>query len=371
VTAIARRFDPWTQRPQIEAIWAALAAAARPSYFLSWAWVENWLATLPRRVTLQLIALEEAAGPIAAWFVGERVILLGGLVPSRTRFLNATGWEEFDQLTIEHNGWLVRPGAACPIDRVVAELGRGWDELVLPGMDAAVAQLTPSHLGAVMVRKAVACPVVDLARVRESGDYLALLGGDTRSQIRRAEKLYAARGAISIELATDVSHATAIFDELIELHTAAWRARGEPGAFSPYMRTFHARLIANRLPRGEIQLVRVRAGGATIGCLYNFVSDGVVSFYQSGVAYEADNKLKPGLVCHAQAVRWNAAAGHRTYDFLGGDARYKQSLATGATRLTWCTIRRPRLRFALEDRARGLVRRWRQWRHAQAREERA
>ena len=86
-----------------------------------------------------------------------------------------------------------------------------------------------------------------------------------------------------------------------------------------------------------------------------------MSFYQSGIAYEADNRLKPGLVCHAHAVAYNAAAGHRIYDFLGGEARYKKSLSTDAAHvreLTWSTIQRPRFRFALEARAR-LVRAWR------------
>jgi len=110
--------------------------------------------------------------------------------------------------------------------------------------------------------------------------------------------------------------------------------------------------------------VRVRYGGRTIGCLYNLVHDGVVAFYQGGFRYESDNKLKPGLVCHAEAVRFNAAAGHRIYDFLGGDSRYKRSLATGATELVWSTIQQTCMRFAFEDRARDMLQRWRTWRAA-------
>ena len=70
--------------------------------------------------------------------------------------------------------------------------------------------------------------------------------------------------------------------------------------------------------RRRVDLLRVRAGDTTVGCLYNFVSRGDVSFYQSGLAYETDGKLKPGLVCHALAIDHAARAGHRWYDFLAG-----------------------------------------------------
>jgi len=120
----------------------------------------------------------------------------------------------------------------------------------------------------------------------------------------------------------------------------------------PFVRRFHRRLIERRLAAGEVQLARVRAGDTTIGCLYNFVWQGNVLFYQSGLAYESNSKLKPGLVCHALAVEHAARAGHRSYDFLAGQSRYKQSLSTGARELVWARLQQPRLRFALENAAR-------------------
>jgi CelD/BcsL family acetyltransferase involved in cellulose biosynthesis len=103
---------------------------------------------------------------------------------------------------------------------------------------------------------------------------------------------------------------------------------------------FHRRLILSRLSRGEIQLIRVRGGGETIGCLYNFVHQGRVMFYQCGLASYDDAELKPGYVCHAAAIEHNALAGHATYDLLGGHAAYKENLATGANRLLWLRVQR-------------------------------
>jgi CelD/BcsL family acetyltransferase involved in cellulose biosynthesis len=351
--------DPWRDRAAVVAIWTALAAVSRPRYFLSWAWVENWLATLPRTTGLKLVALVDQHGPQAAWFIGKRVVLHGGVIPSRARFLNATGWEEFDELTIEHNGWLARTPLSCTLDHVIDALEPGWDEFVLSAMAQDRATIAPPSLAGISRVRAVACHGVDLAKVRAAPDYLTLIGGETRSQIRRARKLYEQRGPLVVEIAGDLARAREIFHELVALHTAAWAQRGGPGAFSPYMIRFHARLIERRLAHGEIQLVRVRAGDSTIGCLYNLVHDRIISFYQSGFAYEPDNRLKPGLVCHAEAIRYNAAIGNRLYDFLGGEARYKRSLATDTTELTTYTIRRPCVRFALENQARSLLERWR------------
>jgi hypothetical protein len=354
-----RWLDPWREAHAVKTIWTALADACHPTYFLRWAWIENWLATLPRGLSVRLATISDDAGPIAAWFVGERVIFHGGILPSRARFLNATGWEEFDDLTIEHNQWLERAPNACSIDLLVDALGSRWDELVMDGMIADGAALTPRHPTRIVLRKEVACYTVDLDKVRAVPDYLSLISADSRSQIRRSMKLYAARGEPSVEIAADLTRAREIFTELVTLHTAVWTHRGKTGAFSPFMRRFHDRLIDERFERGEIQLVRVRFGDVTIGCLYNLVCDGVVSFYQSGMAYEPDNKLKPGLVCHTEAIRFNAAAGHRVYDFLGGDAQYKKSLATDSSQLSWATLRRPRKRFALEGHARDLRAWWR------------
>ena len=78
-------------------------------------------------------------------------------------------------------------------------------------------------------------------------------------------------------------------------------------------------------------------------------------FYQSGLATLADPDIKPGYICHAAAIEYNALAGHSTYDLLGGTATYKENLATGANRLVWLRVQRPTgRRVTIEDN----VKRW-------------
>ncbi len=336
--------------PRVEPLWRGLEARADASYFLSWSWIENWLACLPRALRPQLAVLFDAGEPAAAAFVASRRVLRHHLLPTRAVFLNATGVARYDELCIEHNG-LVR-ARAVPLATLVDALPHGWHEIVRPGVDASELASLPS----VRIEREVGSPFVDLARVRAApGGYLALLSAGVRAQIRRARR---GLGELAFERARDLGEAEDIYGELVALHQASWIAREEPGAFAdPWFDGFHRRLIARRFDSGELELVRVRAGGRTVGCLYNLVHRGRVLFYQSGLARDRDPRIKPGLVCHAAAIADAAARGLAVYDFLGGDARYKRELATGSTRLVWARVQRPLVRFAVEDRLRA-------WKHA-------
>lgn len=360
------------ERSRIREVWCGLADASPPSYFLSWGWVETWLDALPPSSAVVLHVAKRGGAPVAAFFVGARTRWRHRVVRSRELYWNQTGHAGCDEICIEYNG-VVHGGTPPPLAELLARLPGAWDEVYLPAMDAGSqlargveAAAAAADRWVVRVERRVPSPMVDLAKVREAGDYLKLLGGSTRSQIRRAQKLYGARGKLALDVAGSVDEAMAMFDELVALHRRSWRERGEEGAFLPFVLAFHRRLIEQRFAAGEIQVARARSGDATIGCLYNFVWDGNVSFYQSGLTYETDSKLKPGLVCHALGIERAAKAGHRWYDFLAGVSRYKQSLATDARELVWLRAQKPRLQFKLEDLAREVRDRVRAARAARA-----
>lgn len=346
-------------RERIQEIWLRLSAIARPSYFLSWSWIENWLDLLPPEVPVQLAVIRADGVPCVAFFLCPRRVRRHGFIGCNALFLNSTGSSEYDELIIEYNSWLAGDGSLSL--RAVLDLLPGdWDEIDLPALDVTAPPGDRLHAGLgpyrLKLRGPAACAVVDLDKARTSGDYLGLLSGNTRSQIRRTAKLYAERGPLRLEAAQTLESALATFNELVRLHEQSWTARGSGGAFIPFVRSFHDRLVRRCFDSGEIQLLRLRAGDETIGCLYNFVWNGVVYFYQSGIRYDGDGRLKPGLLCHAEAVRYNAAAGHRLYDLLAGDSQYKRSLATGTRDLVWARIQKPRLRFRVED-VLGAIRR--------------
>jgi len=335
-----------------ETIWRDLEEATRPAYFLTWGWIENWLAMLPRAEAPALAVICGASGEaLGACFLGRQLLIRHRVLPSRAVFVNATGVPSRDELCVEHNG--VLGGSLAQLVELLDGRGGDWDELFVPGVDRAALEGLRLPRGCrVRIVRASPAPFVDLARVRAAGDYLALLSSNTRAQIRRARRRL---GACELEIAESIESALAIYAELVALHTARWRASGQPGAFAdPWFEQFHRRLIERRFAHGEIQLLRLSVGGATIGCLYNLIAGGRVLFYQAGLAAFSDPVIKPGLVCHAAAVARCAGEGHAIYDLLGGSARYKASLATGATELAWLCVQRDRLRFAIEDRVRDL-----------------
>jgi CelD/BcsL family acetyltransferase involved in cellulose biosynthesis len=344
--------------PRTEAVWRQLEAAAGPIYFLSWGWVENWLACLPAGEAPQLAVLVDRGTPIAACFLRRRRLRRHHVIASRALFMNAVGDWAYDELCVEHNALLATGGAY--LAQLIALLPGDWDELFLPALDAptfdelARASLpSPMH---VRVDRQVADYYVDLAKIRAKG-YLPLLGSSTRAQLRKAQRL--APTAV-LDVARTLDEAKAIYDELVVLHQRAWQQKGEKGAFAdPWFDRFHRRLIARRFEHGEIQLVRLRTETETIGCLYNYVLSGRVLVYQTGINPDVDRNLKPGFFTHLFAVEHNAAEGHATYDFLGGDAQYKKSLGTDETKITWARVQKKQLVFALEDRARAW---WREYR---------
>ena len=331
-------------------IWCALERESRPTYFQSWSWIETWLACLPREAVPRLAVLQTDR-PLAAGFFGRRALRRHRVIPSRALFLNATGVDALDELCIEHNTVV----GAASLAALVAALPGDWDELFLPALAQhtfeALATATLPAGCRLRVEREVPSYYVELAQVRASG-YVPLLGHRTRAQVRKALR---EAGELTFEVARDTAEALAIYDELVRLHQVHWQAQGQPGAFAdPFFEQFHRRLITNRHEHGELQLMRLRRGPQTIGCTYNLVANGHVMFYQSGLAAQANRLIKPGFLCQVFGVEHCATAGHRIYDFLGGDMLYKRSLATGEMRLVWARIQHRRPWFLLEDRARQL-----------------
>ncbi|MBX3158003.1 MAG: GNAT family N-acetyltransferase [Deltaproteobacteria bacterium] len=339
--------DPLAHGSRVAETWTRLAAR---SYFTSWGWIENWLACLPRGVAPRLAVWDDGA---TACFLTRRLDVRRRVIASRAYYLNVSGVPRLDELLVEYNGVV---GREPSLAELVDGLPGGWDEIMLPGLRAdAFGGVHEGDRGRyrVLVERRVPCYQVPLAKVR-AHDYPSLLSSQTRSQLRRAQRLARVK---DVEVAATVPEALAIYAELVELHGASWRAKGQPGAFAdPWFDRFHRRLIAERFAAGEIQLVRVRGADRTIGCLYNFVHAGRVLQYQTGFAMYDDNAQKPGYVAHAAAIAHSAASGLDVYDFLAGEMRYKKSLSTDADALVWVRVQRPRLRFAIEDRALAFVR---------------
>jgi hypothetical protein len=254
----------------------------------------------------------------------------------RALFLGETGVPGWDSVFIEHNGLLIArdedAGALLPTCLRVAAARR----LVLGGVDETHRLALGTLPGKVCTRQTRPAPYVDYAAL-PAGPYAASLSANTRYQIRRSDRRYARDGDLRIERAATAAEAHEFLAALAALHQRYWQSRGRPGAFAGADFTrFHHTLIDRAMPVREIDLLRVSAGHRVIGFLYNFVYRRHVYAYQSGFDYQpAEPHLKPGLTSHRLAIELYRSEGMGRYDFLGGEDRYKTSLANASAALHW------------------------------------
>jgi CelD/BcsL family acetyltransferase involved in cellulose biosynthesis len=161
-------------------------------------------------------------------------------------------------------------------------------------------------------------------------------------------------GPLELNIAHTIEGALDTFSESAEWHRQRWGDTSEGSGFdNPHFVNFHNDLIKQAFLRQEIKLIRVTAGKHTLGFLYCFSFHNKIYFYLSSINYEVtDNKLKPGLVMHYMAIQHFESLGYDSYDFLGGEARYKKSLSTVSYPLAMLSINKPTLGYKFEALAR-------------------
>jgi len=350
-----------------KADWLDLEARADRSFFLSWTWVGTWLDTFTS--SPWVIRVCDSSGRVIGLGVFcEASETRKKIIRAKQLRLHETGDPEQDVITIEYNTILAERGMEQAVWFAALKALNGpdapkWDEVIVGGATDADAALF-SQLGLSVQRRAEASSAyVDLAGLREKGvedaeGYVATLGKSTRSQIRRSMKLYRKRGELELDVAGSLEEARSFLAELSPHHEAKWNAMGQRGATQKeeYMR-FHMRMMecayAPDSPNG-VEFLRARAGDHAFGWLYNFVDRGTVLFYLSGFVFEEDNKLKPGLVTHALAIEHHLQAGMDTYDFMGGDNRYKTNMGQQGPDIVAYALQRNTFPMMLERTARRL-----------------
>jgi CelD/BcsL family acetyltransferase involved in cellulose biosynthesis len=355
-SAIEVVVEPLTDPAALAVQWRELEGRAEAPFFLSWYWIGTWLRMVDVPVFVVTAYLDDRRVGLA--LLAHRVVLRHHVLKVSTFFLHQSGDEAEDVITIEFNDVLAERGREDAVrTAVLAALvdrdrvgGYRHDALIWRG---AVGGLTTT-LDALGLRwrylDSTTSAYVDLAGIRASGrSYAAHLRPNTRHQVRRAAALYEQRGPLVLERAASMPEALAFFRAAGALHQRRWRERGKPGAFGhPFYVGFHERLITAGVAAGVVELVRLRAGDDVVGYLYNFVYRGRVYFYFSGLRFEEDNRLKPGLVTHARCIEDHLAHGAEVYDFMGGAERYKLNLGRPGPDIVGLVVERPRPQLRLE-----------------------
>ncbi|GAB4133913.1 MAG: hypothetical protein Kow0040_16880 [Thermogutta sp.] len=157
-------------------------------------------------------------------------------------------------------------------------------------------------------------------------DYLAGLTANARRRFRRLERQYFHDPRLRLHRVTSQDELREGFSVLERLHQALWNSRGQPGCFaSARFREFHLRFARDMLAQDRLNMVWLEWEGRPIVAEYQFLADGTLYTYQSGMDPQWKH-LSPGnlgnLLCIEDAIR----RGCRHYDFCRGDEPYKAYL---------------------------------------------
>lgn len=348
---IAFSLHPVSQIDNIAQLWRDLETRADVTFFLTWDWIGRWLADIEAECYILIGRLEGTV--VALAIVARATRRRHGLLNVNALLLHEVGDPQIDVITIEYNGILadrsvgdaVTLGCLTFLQRpeVADVIGEQWHEIHFGGVPQGFEKFTQgTGLMAWYVSRKPSW-AIDLDAIRKSGrSYLDHLSANTRYQIRRTLRLYEQSGPVTATRARDVDEAMRFYAEMQELHQHYWIARGEPGSYAfPFYKRFHAQLLADCIPRGTVELVRVAAGAAVIGYVYNFTYRGWVCAYHTGLAYDTDPKLKPGLVSHYLCIERHLQENARCYDFLAGDNRYKANLGSPGPEMMHLVLQRP------------------------------
>ena len=344
---------------ELQVQWTDLETRSANSFFVSWSWIGTWLSVYKPRVDVLRISHNSTLVGLALLAKTEQTRFHA--LHSKVLLMHQLGDVEKDQIWIEYNNFLTdkqhsEAVAKSAINYILSEYS-DWDEFIVGAITEKEANRFSDLTGLTHVSLWQAPSYgANIAELRENKkNYLSTLSKNTRYQIRRSAKGYNQQGAITLERAESVSEALYLFEQIAPLHIKRWgKKSGDSGFTNRHFVNFHQALIKAAWPRQQIDIWKLSAGTKAVGFFYDFLYQGQVYFYLSGLVKEQDNKLRPGLLGHSLCIEQYLAQGFDYYDFMGGDERYKANLGEMGSNLYKISLQKPKLKFQLEQMGRKV-----------------
>jgi len=321
------RFDSFDELAPWADDWDRLAAGVP---FRGWTWATTWWhhygpATDGRRLfVLGMFDHRDGLVGLAPWYLD------GGRRHGVIRFLGS------GEVCSDYLSLLAEPGQERAVVSTLAHqllrsdesgnLGR-WDMLELTGVDArdVLVDWLAGHLalGGSTVHHRMGPPCRRTELPRSLDEYLQGLSKNSRRKVRRLQRSLLDSGRARLTTVANLGELDEAMDRLIDLHQRRQRMLGRAGCFaSPRFTAFHRDVAARMLAAGQLQLHTLWIDGVPAAAEYQFVGDGVVYAYQSGMD-PTRLELQPGHALQLAVLAWAIGNGYRAYDFLRGDESYK------------------------------------------------
>jgi CelD/BcsL family acetyltransferase involved in cellulose biosynthesis len=328
----------------LEGAWERLqAGAAVTSVFATFEWQYLWWKAYGGGRPLRLLVATsdgEVVGILPLYVGTERVARW----PVRLlRFVGTGGDTSPDDL-----GPVLAAGREVEIARALAAAVlslRGWDVLDLqdmePGSGFAVEMARAARRGRLPCRTGRAERIAYVALPESWDRWLMSLHRDRRYRVKKMRRdLLAAHPDARFFAWTDAATLDVGVDRLIELHHKRWEGTGRPHGFSSTEYVgFHRAVMAACLERGRLRLFCLELGGEIAAILYMYRFRDAIYLMQTGFDPE-HAQLKPGLVLLGWVIEQAIQEGLRAVDFLKGEHRYKDELASDERETTYLTALR-------------------------------
>lgn len=287
-------------------------------------WLEHWYEACSIKPSLALYYRNNTV--TGACLIGSRHHTKYG-ISFKTALLNQSGKMSDDQAWIEYNDLLCPNEHKAEFYSLLIEFlkNEGFDlfHLSMSHQDTAPQYLQSLSLNNYSLAKGYKTTLLNY----EEPFSLAKLSKNTRSQVRRSnKKLDQQFGKIKVVQPINEKGELEFFNELSKLHIQQWGESPEGSGFNNESFVKHQQTL---LKETELaQIIGVYAGDVPLGFCLNYLHNNNVYFYCSGVNHSlATSHIKPGYSMHVALMEYYAEKGFKTYDFLGGESRYKASLS--------------------------------------------
>ena len=318
--------------PELADKWVALQSKADSSVFIAWFWVKQWLAQKDLS-TNNCLCVEVTLGDdtvgLALFGIKTKKIFLG--LSFRQYYLHKSGNIKEDQTWIEHNTFLLDKNHQQQVTNEICQQLANINEID----DIKVGLSSPRFANSLnftgfKLRTELESQgyLVDLSGCTCLDDYLASLSKNTRASIKRSIKLLNQDSPLQLTLAKGAAEKDQVFKNIAELHRIKWRTTVYGSGFdNPCFYQFHQDLIQEQNSAQNCKLYTLYQDEQALGYVYLLTQGDKWSFYLSALHFNEDNRIKVGLVIHSLIIEQAIEQGIQVYDFLAGEAQYKNSLS--------------------------------------------